>query len=394
LLRHVTIIHPNMHRTIGGSERLMADLAIGLSKRNVETHFVTGICHTIWLRELSDANVTVRQLGSKALGSYRFWVFMKDFARKLSLRVDPNTQVVLASGFPSPLAAQIFRKRHRGTIACHLHDAPAVLHDRNGIRVLPLHERIFYDAFSRLHRNSDVEAVRSCDLVIANSKLTRRINSQVYGLEEDEIEVVYPGVLPNRLRHSTGGAHRVRDHIKEKSTVLFFPNGVQRWRSPNVALRALREIADDCWLAIFTGGSSSEITRFDRQMEKLNLHRIVWRIDDLSPSEVVAAYHSSTVVISTPMRDPFGLIPAEALGCGCPAIASRTSGISEILRAGEEIVCVQPGSLEQLLSAITKLIHDDRTRRRIAENGQRKVLNYLTINRFVDEIYAKLQNLA
>lgn len=392
--QNIAIIHPNMH-IIGGSERLMADLAIGLSKRNFKVSIITGICHPSWLEEFSSvrASLTVKQLGKRALGSYRFWIRMQSFAQELSRRVDSGTQIVFASGFPSPYAAQIFRRRHNGRIACYLHDAPSVLHDRKGIRILPLHWRMFYEIFSALHRNSDIGAVRSSDLVIANSKLTRQVNSQVYGLEEKDIEVVYPGVFPGRLLHSPVDMRRIRDHIRGKSAILFFPNGVQRWRNPSTALKALKQIADDGMLAIFTGGSAEEVTQFERERQRLKLHEIVWRTREFSPSEVLAVYKSSSLVVSTPMRDSFGLIPAEALACGIPAIASRASGVSEVLRDGEEIVCVEPGNPEELVAAMTRLLHDSESTRKIVKSGQQKVLNYLTIDRFVDETFMKLQRL-
>lgn len=45
-----------------------------------------------------------------------------------------------------------------------------------------------------------------------------------------------------------------------------------------------------------------------------------------------ALYSASDVFVMPSVSEPFGLVPLEAMGRGVPAIVSRQSGVSEVLR--------------------------------------------------------------
>jgi glycosyltransferase involved in cell wall biosynthesis len=391
---HLTIVHPSLH-FVGGAERLMTDLALGLADAGIQVEVVTGMCHDYWRSELSrKAGVSVKELGHAATGNLSFWLNVKGFAKALAKLINPETDVVFTSNFPSSLVANSFSRRCEARVVHYIHDAPIVLHDKEGIEVLPLRFRLFYRFVSALYAKYDIEAIQAGDLILASSQLSKRVNSKVYEVDESLIQVVYPGVNIGRMTPSVVVPSLISEHVEKGVQVIFIPKGAQFWRKPEVCLRALKRLRAMCLVAVFTGGAGYEVSSLLRHAKALGIaDKVLW-VRELPQSEINAMYFHSALVVSIAKRQGFGLIPLEALVCGVPPVISRSSGVSEVLRDGVDALCVDEGDSEQLADAIETLVLDPETRRKIVASGKQKVLADFTSVRFVKDIIANVSKLA
>jgi glycosyltransferase involved in cell wall biosynthesis len=160
-----------------------------------------------------------------------------------------------------------------------------------------------------------------------------------------------------------------------------------------VSLRALSHLTTRSFVALFTGGVDYEVREFHKNIDKFGLRdRIIW-IREMPEEEMNSLYSCSTLVVSIPKREGFGLIALEALSCGTPAIISKRSGASEVLLNGEEVVIVNPANSEELASVIEALISDDNLREKLVTNGRSKVASYLNRDRFIQDFIGELPNL-
>jgi glycosyltransferase involved in cell wall biosynthesis len=380
---------------IGGAERLMTDFATGLADEQTTVEVVTGGCHSIWRNELlKNEYVSLRELKKKAPGNMRFWLNVKGYSKAMAKLINKDTDLIVASSFPSSLVAAFHLKSKNLKIVHYLHEAPMVLHDCEGVQLLPRRLRLFYQLMSWRYAKMDIEAVQKCDLIIANSILSKRINAKVYGIAEAAIDVVYPCVNTNVVAASSMVPEVIRGCVETKTPVIFVPRGAQFWRRPYLCLQALKSLRAQDFMAVFTGGTDYEVTTLKNQAKELGLAEKVLCVQELSSGDVNAFYSHSTVVVSIPKRQPFGMIPLEALVCGAPSVIFDSSGASEVLRSGVDVICVPDGNLQGLSSAIETLILDPEIRRKIVSNGQRKVLQEFTSKRFVSEFRERLQKLA
>ncbi len=390
---HIAIIHPGMH-FVGGAERLMTDLALGLADKETHVEFVTGVCHDFWRSQLTQKeNVTVKELGKPVSGNLKFWLNVGQYAKALAELVNPETEVVIASNFPSNLVAQLFSKQHKAKIVNFIHDPIAIL-DKEGVAVLSLKLRTFYRFMSMLYANREIKAVQAGDLILSPSILSRRANAKVYHIDESRIHVVYPGVNLTHIAPSRDVPSIIREQVEHGIPIIFVPKGAQFWRRPEICLQALARLRNDRYVALFTGGADYEASSLLSNARELGIaDKVVW-MKELQHDEINAAYTYSTLVVSIAKRQGFGLIPLEALVCGAPSIISYSSGVSEVLQDGVETLIVHDDNPEELTKAIDTLISDEATRQKIISNGQRKVLEQFTTSRFVNEIKEKLQKLA
>jgi glycosyltransferase involved in cell wall biosynthesis len=65
----------------------------------------------------------------------------------------------------------------------------------------------------------------------------------------------------------------------------------------------------------------------------------------------------------------------EAMASGVPVVASRLSGIPELVKDGVSGLLVAPGDADGLASAVARLHDDAALRRRLAERGRQVVLD-------------------
>ncbi|MHB8454710.1 MAG: glycosyltransferase family 4 protein [Acidiferrobacterales bacterium] len=89
---------------------------------------------------------------------------------------------------------------------------------------------------------------------------------------------------------------------------------------------------------------------------------------------VTELYGIMDVVVHTSiLAEPFGLVITEAMACGLPVVASNLGAPPEIIDDGKDGFIIDPKDTQALAGAIVTLLRDDKQRKRIGEEGQRKV---------------------
>jgi len=99
------------------------------------------------------------------------------------------------------------------------------------------------------------------------------------------------------------------------------------------------------------------------------------KIDDVELREL---YRNAISVLCCQRSEPYGLIPLEAMACGCPVIAVREGGFVDNIWDGENGLLIETSSSD-LSSALLKLLQDIDLRTRITQKGLDFVSNERTI---------------
>jgi len=89
-------------------------------------------------------------------------------------------------------------------------------------------------------------------------------------------------------------------------------------------------------------------------------------------------------------RDSLPTVLLEALACGVPVVASRVTGIPEIVDDGVNGLLVEPGDAEGLSRALDLLLADAGLRRRFGEAGRAKAQRRFDIETNARELYRLL----
>jgi len=84
--------------------------------------------------------------------------------------------------------------------------------------------------------------------------------------------------------------------------------------------------------------------------------------------------------------EPFGLVAIEAMSMGKPVIASGHGGLIEILDQGRCGILIEPGNIDDLVSAIVRLAQSPDVRASLGAKGLARVSQHFSAERYVSDV--------
>ncbi|MFH2105456.1 MAG: glycosyltransferase family 4 protein, partial [Parcubacteria group bacterium] len=82
-------------------------------------------------------------------------------------------------------------------------------------------------------------------------------------------------------------------------------------------------------------------------------------------------------------RESFGIAAAEASACGKSVVVTNISGLTEVVEDGVTGLVVENKNIEQISSALVKLVGDKNLRHEMGAAGRRRVEKYFTVEKMV-----------
>jgi len=172
-------------------------------------------------------------------------------------------------------------------------------------------------------------------------------------------QVAHPGVDPARFAPVAPAAWRGE---------LLYCGRIDPRKGIGTAVEALVEL-DGARLTIDGGGDEAHATELRALAARLGVaERVVFTVSD--PADVPAAYaRADAVVFPVTWREPWGLVPLEAMAVGRPVIATGRGGSGEYLRDEENCLIFAAGDAAALAAAVDRLAGDEVLRERLRADG-------------------------
>jgi glycosyltransferase involved in cell wall biosynthesis len=171
------------------------------------------------------------------------------------------------------------------------------------------------------------EGMERADRVIAVSHLTRSIILSRYGIRADKVDVVYNGV--DRSRATPLANMSVR---RDEKLVLFLGR-ITMQKGPEYFLQAAKKVLEVMDNVKFVmAGSGDMMYRAVELAAALGIGQKVLFTGFLRGDDVRRIYQMADLYVMPSVSEPFGIAPLEALDNDVPAIISKQSGVSEVLR--------------------------------------------------------------
>jgi glycosyltransferase involved in cell wall biosynthesis len=136
------------------------------------------------------------------------------------------------------------------------------------------------------------------------------------------------------------------------------------------AVHCLAELPSETTLSFAGSWDPREEAALEALVRARGLQARVSILGQLPPAEVAQLYRSGDALVF-PVRwaEPWGLVPLEAMGCGCPVIATRRGGSVEYLRDRRNCLLVPPRDPTALAAAVRRLAEDHGLRDRLRAGG-------------------------
>jgi glycosyltransferase involved in cell wall biosynthesis len=106
---------------------------------------------------------------------------------------------------------------------------------------------------------------------------------------------------------------------------------------------------------------------------------------DVPHAEVMAAWHGAAAGVVPSITEAMGQVAVEALLARTPLVASRTGGLTDMIRDGESGLHVPPGDADALAAALTRVLTEPGLADRLRTGGYRRGLDF-TAARVVPQI--------
>ncbi len=136
------------------------------------------------------------------------------------------------------------------------------------------------------------------------------------------------------------------------------------------------------------GGELRELTR------RLGLERRVRFRGPLGQAELFEAYRAASVlaapsrILADGDRDGIPNVIAEAMACGVPIVATRVSGIPELVADGVNGLLVEPDDPVALAAALARVGHDRDLAHRLGDGGRSTIAERFDGERLAGEVAA------
>jgi alpha-1,3-rhamnosyl/mannosyltransferase len=216
-------------------------------------------------------------------------------------------------------------------------------------------------------------SARTADVVITDSEFSKSEIVAAYGLDRQRIAVVPlaaaplftmavdeppPSDLPRRFLLHVGDLHARRNVEIVMHALIALGE-----RRPDLADVGLVLVGPDRGTAARLRDVANTVRR--------PLAFFVNRLDDVA---LRACYRSATALVYPSRYEGFGLPLLEAMACGCPVVAARTSSIPEV--TGDAAVLLDPDDAPAWSSAIERVLDSADARARLRDGSLRRAAQF------------------
>jgi glycosyltransferase involved in cell wall biosynthesis len=220
----------------------------------------------------------------------------------------------------------------------------------------------------------DTILTRLSSTIIANSRATAKRFKKPF---QSKVKVVHNGVDIGRMRKESDSKPNL---IGNRWKVILIVARVSRWKRHDLALGAFEEVAvknPTAHLVCVGSKDALEPEWWNHLQEKTRQSRVSDRIHWVGQiSDVRPWYKAADILLLCSENEPFGRVLVEAMACGVPVVATRSGGVPEIVRHGEDGFLVTPGSIDEITGAMTKILENEELRRRFAASALKRALSF------------------
>ena len=223
--------------------------------------------------------------------------------------------------------------------------------------------------------NLDVHMAReiaAADAIICVSESTRNDLLAFYQVDPRRVVAIHSGVAPlPALRANLSSLRGTREFAKRR--YILFVSTIEPRKNLGVLLEAFERLRargayDGDLVVVGRVGWKSETIA--GRLRAKGIHHL----DYLPPDELAAIYRGADIFVFPSIYEGFGFPLLEAMACGVPSIAARSSWLPEI--GGEAALYFDPHNARELELAIERLAHDDALRRDLIDRGRGRAAEF------------------
>lgn len=206
--------------------------------------------------------------------------------------------------------------------------------------------------------------------MLVNSRATRQtMLGSAPWLDPERVHLLYKGIDLQKFRPDDAGAHT---DSRVELTVGFAGQLIER-KGLGTLMRAWSRLEahhPEARLRLAgTGPLRGALDSWRQDLRHPDHVAILGQVEDMP-----AFYRACRLLVMPSLCEGFGLAAAEALACGVPVVATRTSSLPEIVHHRESGLLVPVADADALRQAMARLLDDGDEAHRLGLAGRRHVV--------------------
>jgi len=219
----------------------------------------------------------------------------------------------------------------------------------------------FPDRFPILQRNylqsqTDRSCRKACR-VITISESGRQDVHQIFQVPLERIDVVLPGVDPQFRPLPPDELVEFRRREELPAQVVLHVGTLQPRKNIPILLEALAQLNRPDVLLLLAGGKGWLYEDIFARIMELGLEGQVRFTGYVEDASLPLWYNAATLLLFPSVYEGFGMPVVEAMACGTPVIAARSSSIPEA--GGEAVLYFNPNDVDELTTHLAAVLDDD-----------------------------------
>ncbi|MCP9236941.1 glycosyltransferase family 4 protein [Lewinella sp. JB7] len=200
---------------------------------------------------------------------------------------------------------------------------------------------------------------------------------------------------PRQLEHPNLIDRVVRlGELRQPARLLYHGRVDQRKGSLDFIHCGARLVEDGYDIHLIVSGIGPDLEETRNLALKLGLGSRCQFLGEADYADAPARYHAGDIFLSPTYAEGFSNTILEAMASGLPIVSTRTVGVIDCLRDGENALLVEPGGLDALTTATRRLLDDEALRldlTRTAYAEVREKYSWPVVAEQIASIYHDLQ---
>lgn len=133
-------------------------------------------------------------------------------------------------------------------------------------------------------------------------------------------------------------------------------------------------------------GKGNLLDKLQKRVKEMGLQERFKFLGYVNREKLIQLYQNATVYVMPSHYEGLPTVLLEAMACGLPVVATAVSGNLDVVSDGENGILIPPKEPKKMADAISMLLDDDKTRRRLGESARRTIEERYTWDEISDKI--------
>lgn len=215
---------------------------------------------------------------------------------------------------------------------------------------------------------------QECDKVLADSIATKDDIINLLQIEEEKIEVAYPGISEKFTPASSAQIATVKQKYGLFDDYILAVGTIEPRKNLKGVIAAFEQFMKHTLIVSRKKPVELVVVGKFGWGEKLQNSKFVKTLGFVDESDLPGLYSGASIFVYPSFYEGFGFPVLEAMSCGCPVITSNRGSLEEI--AGSSSLLVDPELSDDIVIKMTQLFVDSDLRCELIEKGKKNAQKY------------------